>query len=161
MKRFSTVIDVNSDLIDDILGELNEKLATNILAQLVVKFAHWNVKGDGFFPTHKLFDKIYEEVVEAVDRIGERITALGGIAQGMPEQAINLSRLPGYGADAMDTVQAHIQAMTDLMGFLANDLRSFARSELLMKNDLVTQNMILDIVEGYDKHIYFLEGALR
>jgi starvation-inducible DNA-binding protein len=44
--------------------------------------AHWNIEGPDFFELHKAFEKQYEEFLEAVDEIAERIRALDAYAIG-------------------------------------------------------------------------------
>jgi starvation-inducible DNA-binding protein len=44
------------------------------------KQAHWNVKGKDFYRLHLLFDTLAAEVLDHVDLIAERATALGGDA---------------------------------------------------------------------------------
>jgi DNA-binding ferritin-like protein len=58
---------------------LNAHLADAIDMQTQAKFAHWNVKGEGFYQLHLLFDSLAEHLEEAVDLIAEQITALGDV----------------------------------------------------------------------------------
>src|SRR6266436_7760794 len=58
---------------------INQRLADIIDLQMLLKQAHWNVKGPHFIGLHELFDKIAEEVESYVDLIAERIAQLGGI----------------------------------------------------------------------------------
>ena len=46
---------------------------------------HWQVAGPTFYQLHLLFDKHYDEQVELVDMIAERIQLLGGIASRWPQ----------------------------------------------------------------------------
>lgn len=159
-KYFATSIAVAKTDIPLIVDSLGQELANNIVALCAVKFAHWNVKGEGFYPTHKLFDKIYDSVEDAVDLIAERIVALGGTAFGLTSQVINVSTLAEYGADAEDDVQKHTGAVRDVLAELCIGLRGCATSAGGQK-DLSTQNRILNILQDYEQQIYFLEGSLR
>ena len=69
-----------------LIALLNARLADAIDMQTQAKFAHWNVKGDDFYQLHLLFDSIAEHVEDAVDLIAERVTALGGRANGTARQ---------------------------------------------------------------------------
>lgn len=168
---FVTRINIPEPVIDDLVGNLNVQLANFTAAQILIKYAHWNVKGTGFFPAHKLFDKIYDGVVDATDRIGERITALGGIAKSMIGNIYEDNTLADYTANANSSVQEHIEAVANVVGELGNNLRTLAGNvnangsenpiEETSKRDLVTQNMLLDITEELDKFLYFLEAHLR
>jgi hypothetical protein len=67
--------------------------------QTQMKFAHWNVKGENFYQLHLLFDTIAEHMEDAVDLIAERITALGGRANGTARQVASGSSLKEYDLD--------------------------------------------------------------
>jgi len=157
---FVTRISTSDEVIGQVVPFLNIQLANTTVAQLQIKFAHWNVKGEGFFPAHKLFDEIYELVVEQTDDIGERITALGGIAEGLLTQVEKLSTLPQYGSGPSQLVQAHIESMADLVGHLGNEYRKGIA--LCGKvGDLVTQDLFLKLAGDIDRKLYFLEAHLR
>src|SRR5437899_4439755 len=63
--------------------ELNQLLADSISLRDLYKKAHWQVAGPTFYQLHLLFDKHFEEQVEIVDTIAERIQLLGGLAIAM------------------------------------------------------------------------------
>jgi DNA-binding ferritin-like protein len=62
---------------------LNRNLASAIDLKAQAKQAHWNVKGPDFIALHELFDKVADEADGFVDLIAERVTALGGTAEGI------------------------------------------------------------------------------
>jgi DNA-binding ferritin-like protein len=47
------------------------------------KKSHWQVAGPTFYQLHLLFDKHFNEQVELVDSIAERIQILGGVSIAM------------------------------------------------------------------------------
>ena len=65
-----------------VVAVLNARLADAIDLQFQAKQAHWNVKGPNFIALHELFDKISGDLGGHVDDMAERITALGGTAEG-------------------------------------------------------------------------------
>ena len=54
---------------------------------------HWLVEGPQFRDMHLFFEENYEEVHKYVDRIAERLTALGGIPTSSPAQQAELSHV--------------------------------------------------------------------
>ncbi|MCI0382451.1 MAG: DNA starvation/stationary phase protection protein [Chlamydiae bacterium] len=60
-----------------ISGALSKILADDYLLYLKTQNFHWNVTGPEFFSLHKMFEKQYVELAEAIDEIAERIRALG------------------------------------------------------------------------------------
>src|ERR1700761_5505489 len=58
--------------------QLNQLLADTMTLRDLYKKSHWQVAGPTFYQLHLLFDKHYNEQVEIVDAIAERIQLLGG-----------------------------------------------------------------------------------
>src|SRR5215469_10340775 len=57
--------------------QLNQLLADTMTVRDLYKKSHWQVAGPTFYQLHLLFDKHYDEQVELVDSIAERIQLLG------------------------------------------------------------------------------------
>src|SRR5260370_1842838 len=62
---------------------LNQLLADSITLRDLYKKSHWQVAGPTFYQLHLLFDKHFDEQVELVDAIAERIQLLGGVSIAM------------------------------------------------------------------------------
>ena len=93
---YKTKIDLSEKTRRNVIAILNERLADAIDLQSQVKQAHWNVKGPHFIALHELFDKISDAVLEQIDEIAERITSLGGTAEGTVAVAAKRSKLKNY-----------------------------------------------------------------
>src|SRR6266508_4230824 len=63
--------------------QLNQLLADSMTLRDLYKKSHWQVAGPTFYQLHLLFDKHYDEQVELVDTIAERIQLLGGVSLAM------------------------------------------------------------------------------
>lgn len=61
---------------------LSKLLADSYLLYLKTQNYHWNVTGKLFQPLHTLFEAQYAELADSVDKIAERIRALGEFAPG-------------------------------------------------------------------------------
>ena len=133
----------------------NEVLKYLICATLTTKFAHWNVKGEGFHPTHKLFDDIYEFFSDASDMVAERITALGGIAEGLLPTVATAKFT--YLASGTDDVATHTAAMADLLTKCSEMLRRAAQTSEV---DLFTQDLYIELGREVEKLLYFLDASL-
>src|SRR5258707_14235270 len=81
------------------VGLLNRNLASAIDLERQAKQAHWNVKGPNFIALHELFDKVAEGAEEFIDLLAERVTALGGTAEGRLQAVTGQSALPSYPGD--------------------------------------------------------------
>src|SRR5882762_1731532 len=67
----------------EMTAQLNQLLADTMTLRDLYKKSHWQVAGPTFYQLHLLFDKHYDEQVELVDSIAERIQLLGGVSIAM------------------------------------------------------------------------------
>ncbi len=158
---FVTRINVPDTAIDEIVKLLNVSLANGMSAQAMIKFAHWNVKGPTFWQTHKLFDEVFDKVLELTDDIGERIGSLGGIAEGLPNEISTNSTLSDYSAkETYATSLEHIEAVANVVAELGNDFRT--NIPICGKlGDQVTADCFSQWAGELDHKLYFLEAHLR
>src|SRR6266446_982631 len=63
--------------------QLNQLLADTMTLRDLYKKSHWQVAGPTFYQLHLLYDKHFDEQVELVDSIAERIQLLGGVSIAM------------------------------------------------------------------------------
>jgi starvation-inducible DNA-binding protein len=63
--------------------QLNQLLSDSMTLRDLYKKHHWQVAGPTFYQLHLLFDKHFDEQVEIVDAIAERIQLLGGVSIAM------------------------------------------------------------------------------
>src|SRR5438128_4219513 len=62
----------------EMTAQLNQLLADTMTLRDLYKKSHWQVAGPTFYQLHLLFDKHYDEQVELVDAISERLQLLWG-----------------------------------------------------------------------------------
>jgi starvation-inducible DNA-binding protein len=79
---------------EDMCNKLNQLLADSISLRDMYKKHHWQVAGPTFYQLHLLFDKHFEEQVEVVDTIAERIQLLGGVTIAMGGDVAKHTRIP-------------------------------------------------------------------
>ena len=79
---------------EDMVGQLNQLLADSITLRDMYKKHHWQISGPTFYELHLLFDKHFEEQVELVDTIAERIQILGGVSIAMGGDVSKLTKIP-------------------------------------------------------------------
>jgi len=99
IQKFGTVIaDMPHRLSEKVraqmVGKLNQLLADSIQLRDMYKKHHWQVSGPTFYQLHLLFDKHFEEQVELVDTIAERIQLLGGVTIAMGGDVAQLTKIP-------------------------------------------------------------------
>lgn len=138
---------------------LNQQLADGFDLYSQTKHAHWNVKGPHFIALHELFDKLAGELPEFVDELAERITTLGGTANGTTRMAGSASKLPEYPADLTDGAD-HLWALIDRWAAYAASTRA-AIDESDKAGDKTTADLFTQISGTIDKSLWFLEAHLQ
>jgi starvation-inducible DNA-binding protein len=158
-QTFDTRIDLDASARRKLVELLNARLADTFDLYSQLKQAHWNVKGSDFIQLHELYDEIAEEVLEYVDEIAERATALGGLALGTARLAAAASTLDEYPLDAVagpDTVEA----IADRLAAYGAAVRS-ATDDALELNDQDTADLFIEVSRGIDKRLWFVEAHLQ
>lgn len=130
--------------------------ALDLEAQL--KQAHWNVKGRDFFQLHELFDKLHGEVEETVDVLAERITALGGVADGRVQTTARGTSLGEYPLEAR-AGDSHLRAVAAALGQFGKAVRA-GISEAEALGDADTADVFTEISRAADKPLWLVEAHL-
>ena len=121
-----TSIDLKQDVRQSVVALLNQQLADTFDLFSQTKQAHWNVKGKDFYQLHLLFDTLAEGLEDHIDAIAERVTALGGEAQGTVRMAASNSRLSEYIPGAADGM-THVKRLVECYATLAASTREASK----------------------------------
>jgi starvation-inducible DNA-binding protein len=98
IQKFGTVIEdlphrLDAKVRSEMVEKLNQLLADSITLRDMYKKHHWQVSGPTFYQLHLLFDKHFDEQVEMVDTIAERIQLLGGVTLAMGGDVAQMSKI--------------------------------------------------------------------
>ncbi len=159
MKTFPTRIDIPQEQRMTLIKLINQQLADTFDLQSQVKQAHWNVKGPTFIAVHELFDELAEELEDGIDLVAERVTQLGGVAEGTARMASARSRLPEYPLDVA-AAKDHIAALADRYAAVAKSSRA-AIDSCTKLGDAAAADIFTEIVRSLDKNLWFLEAHLQ
>ena len=156
---YKTKIDLSEKTRRNVIVILNERLSDAIDLQSQVKQAHWNVKGPHFIALHELFDKISEVTLEQIDEIAERITSLGGTAEGTVAVAARRSKLKNYPL-SITSGRDHLLYLSTQLSVYGKSLRGAieATAEL---GDAGTADLFTQLSRESDKYLWFLEAHLQ
>ena len=138
---------------------LNARLADALDLHMQAKQAHWNVKGPQFIALHELFDQLAAEIDGHVDEMAERITALGGIAEGTVQAVAGRTRLDPFPLDIAEG-RAHLDALAAAYARFANSVRK-AIDEAGKAGDADTSDLVTGISRSADKGLWLLEAHLQ
>jgi starvation-inducible DNA-binding protein len=135
---------------------LNERLADAIDLKLAAKHAHWNVKGPNFMSLHEFFDGLAGALDTPIDDMAERITALGGTAEGTIGLVARRTSLDPYPA-AIVSGTDHVEALADAMAAFGRNVRkAIARAGKL--GDEGTADLFTGLSQEVDKQLWLLEA---
>ncbi|MDR2429869.1 MAG: DNA starvation/stationary phase protection protein Dps [Puniceicoccales bacterium] len=137
---------------------LNQVLADLSDLHSHAKYAHWNVRGPGFFPQHELFDKLAGEFFEPLDDIAERIVALGGTARGTVRAIAAASALPEFPSEAGKP--GFIVALAERAAGVAKSVRAGVDATA-GAGDTGTSDLLTGLSRTLDKALWFLEAHTR
>jgi starvation-inducible DNA-binding protein len=158
-RMFKTSVDIPATDRARIDAILNQYLADSFDLMSQVKQAHWNVKGPDFWQLHKLFDEVAARAAEWVDLLAERVTALGGYANGTVRMAATASTLPEFPTDITDSMDC-VRAVADRLARFTNSARD-AIDETDKIGDANTADLFTEISRCADTYLYFLEAHLQ
>jgi starvation-inducible DNA-binding protein len=151
-----TKIDIAENTRKAAIDVLQARLADAVDLVTQAKQAHWNVKGPSFIALHDLFEKVAEDGREHADLIAERITSLGGVAEGTAAVAAERSALPRYPLDIADG-GAHVEALSTALAAFGKTARAAidATAEI---GDQVTADLFTEVSRAVDKNLWLVEA---
>ena len=150
--------DLPQDKRRKIVARLNRLLASSIDLSLQAKQAHWNTRGPAFIALHELYDKVHDVAEGGADLLAERITALGGVAEGTLEAVSRGTRLAKYPI-SLEGETGHIEQLADAIAAAAEDVRQ-SIDEFGSLGDQGTADVATEIVRDLDQHLWFVESHL-
>lgn len=158
-RLFKTNIDLSEPTRLQMIELLNSCLADMADLQTHAKHAHWNVKGPQFVPLHNLFEQIASRLAHQADDVAERITALGGVAQGTARHVAAASNLPQYDLEAV-TGEEHVRALAKRLAPVAGRIRASVAVAHQLGDD-ATGDLLTEAVRQADKDLWFLEAHVQ
>ena len=156
MRLFRTKNDIPATARAEVAGLLNQRLSDCIDLQTMCKQAHWNVKGPQFIALHKLFDEINDAVEDYVDLIAERITQLGGVAEGTVGAVAERTALAAYPL-TISKGEDHVAALSDALAQFGRTAR-IGIEEMNELEDADSADILTEISRGIDKWLWFVEA---
>lgn len=141
-----------------IINALNSTLSDGIDLHSQIKVAHWNIKGPHFVALHELFDQIASEIDGYNDEIAERITTLGGRANGTSRIVARSSRIEELPNATRDL---------ELVALLADRLDRYATGLYQSQQtadetgDPETADLVTEVISGVEKRAWFLRATLE
>ena len=160
IQKYGTVeqdspIGLSAEVRSESCKQLNQLLADSITIRDMYKKHHWQVAGPTFYQLHKLLDKHFEEQVELVDTIAERIQLLGGVSIAMGGDVAELSRIqrPPRGKEE---VPVQLSRLIEAHRIIIEDCHKIAKAADESGDDGTNDLAVSDILRPNELQSWFL-----
>src|ERR1700738_4182283 len=139
--------------------QLNQLPADTMTLRDLYKKSHWQVAGPTFYQLHLLFDKHFDEQVELVDSIAERIQLLGGISIAMAHDVAETTRIerPPRGREA---VPVQLSRLLDAHQVIIGQARKLARRAGELGDDGTNDLVVSGVLRRNELQAWFLSEDL-
>jgi starvation-inducible DNA-binding protein len=139
--------------------QLNQLLADTMTLRDLYKKCHWQVAGPTFYQLHLLYDKHYDEQVELVDTIAERIQLLGGVSLAMAADVAETTQIerPPRGREE---VPVQLSRLLDAHQVVIGEARKLARRASELGDDGTNDLAVSDVLRTNELQVWFLSEHL-
>ena len=120
---------------------------------------HWQVAGPTFYQLHLLFDKHYEEQVELVDLLAERIQRLGGITLAMAAdiaEETNIERPPR----GREEVPVQISRLLEAHEIILKESHKYAKDADDLGDDGTNDLLVSNVIRTNERQVWFISEHL-
>lgn len=122
------------------------------------KQAHWALTGPLFKPLHEHLDAIVDDARAWYDEVAERLAAVGVAPDGRPATIVESSPLEPMKAGFQKDSEVVVR-FVELLDGIAARLRD--RIEALAEPDPISQDVLIGIAQGVEKHLWMLRVQAR
>jgi starvation-inducible DNA-binding protein len=139
--------------------QLNQLLADTMTLRDLYKKSHWQVAGPTFYQLHLLYDKHYDEQVELVDAIAERIQLLGGVSIAMAPDVAETTQIerPPRGREE---VPIQLSRLLDAHQVIIRETRKMARRASDLEDDGTNDLLVSEVLRTNELQVWFLSEHL-
>lgn len=138
------------------INDLKLILANQFVLYTKLRNYHWNVEGNAFYRLHTIFEDLYNELANDIDVIAERIRILGFYTPGSLKEFLALSSLKEAEANVINSSKMLIDVINDFE-IINNDILNLIQK----KCDVVTEGILINLSEKYQKHLWMLKSTVK
>ena len=164
LQRYGTVnhllpLELEEPVRLEMTAQLNQLLADTMTLRDLYKKSHWQVAGPTFYQLHLLYDKHYDEQVELVDSIAERIQLLGGVSIAMAADVAETTQIerPPRGREE---VPVQLSRLLDAHQVIIREARTLARRASLLGDDGTNDLVVSEVLRSNELQVWFLSEHL-
>ncbi len=143
----------------EVTAQLNQLLADTMTLRDLYKKSHWQVAGPTFYQLHLLFDKHYDEQVELVDALAERIQLLGGVSIAMAADVAETTQIerPPRGREE---VPVQLSRLLEAHQIIIRESRKLARRASQLGDDGTNDLVVSEVLRTNELQVWFLSEHL-
>lgn len=156
---YATHNNLSISIRESVLERLQAHLADSLDLFTQLKQAHWNVKGPHFFGLHQQFGESASVCLRHCDWLAERITSLGGRANGTARTVAAQSTLTEFPLDTRDG-SVYVAIVAERLSVFTKALRASIAS-VTHCGDAVTAALLTEIAREDDRQLGFLDAHLQ
>jgi starvation-inducible DNA-binding protein len=123
------------------------------------KKAHWQTSGAAFYGLHLMFDKHYEQQLELIDALAERVQILGGVALAIAHDVVQESRIARVPSGAQAPYE-QLLGLQDAHEFLLSEARPFAREAAEHNDDGTNDLLVSGVIRTNEMQAWFVSEHL-
>jgi len=138
---------------------LNQILADTMTLRDLYKKHHWQVSGQTFYQLHLLFDKHYDEQVELVDQIAERIQMLGGLGCAMAADVAENTNIPRP-PKGREEVPVQISRLLTAHEIILQGAHASAKKAAELGDDGTNDLLVSSVIRTNEMQVWFLAEHL-
>src|ERR1700684_1670745 len=141
------------------VNNLNQLLADTMTLRDLYKKHHGQVAGHTFYELHLLFDKHYEEQLELVDAIAERIQLLGGVSIAMAPDVAETTFIPRP-PRGREEAPVQISRLLEAHEIILKEARTVAKQAAQAGDDGTTDLLVSQVIRTNELQVWFLAEHL-
>jgi len=139
--------------------QLNQLLADTMTLRDLYKKSHWQVAGPTFYQLHLLYDKHYDEQVELVDAIAERIQLLGGVSLAMAADVAETTQIE-RAPRGREEVPVQISRLLDAHQIIIGQTRKLAARASQIGDDGTNDLLVSQVLRTNELQTWFISEHL-
>ena len=163
LQAFGTIAKLPNALTEQVcrasVEQLNQILADTMTLRDLYKKHHWQVSGQTFYQLHLLFDKHYDEQVELVDQIAERIQMLGGLSYAMAADVAENTNIPRP-PKGREEVPVQISRLLTAHEIILQEARASATKAAELGDDGTNDLVVSSVLRTNEMQVWFLAEHL-
>ena len=156
--KTKNLIGLDSENAQQVVNLLNELLANYQIYYQNLRGFHWNVRGNRFFVLHAKFEELYNDAIEKVDEIAERILTLGGVP--LHSYAAYTKVAPLKAKENVTDGDACLRAVVEDVQVLLKQEREILSVAAEIGDD-GTQDVFSSYVSSQEKLLWMLDAYLN